>query len=162
MPQIYVEEPRKLIQNKKEIEKALKIKFSIKNNIITFKANAEDEFIATQAIEAINLGFKIRDALLLKEEDHTFQRVNIKDLTKRKDLKRIRGRIIGTKGKVLDTIEILTDCLLSIHDNSIGIIGRAENTEKAKEAIERIIQGSEHSSVFSSLERQRAEEKQSL
>ena len=162
MPQIYIEEPRKLIQNKKEIEKILNIKFSIKNNIISIEAKAEDEFIATKVIEAINLGFKVPDALLLKDEEYTFQRINIKDLTKRKDLKRVRGRVIGTKGKALDTIEALTDCILSIHDNSIGIIGRTEDIKKAADALKRIIQGSEHSSVYSSLERQRATEKQSL
>jgi len=42
--------------------------------------------------------------LLIKDEDFVFEIINIKDHTKRKDLERIRARIIGTKGKLASNI----------------------------------------------------------
>ena len=86
--QIYSENIRKIMQNKKQLEKELNIKIKKEKNIILVEGKPEDEFLALQAIEAINLGFSVPKALLLKEEDITFKKINIKDLTKRKDLER--------------------------------------------------------------------------
>jgi len=160
--QIYSDNIRKIFQNKKKIETALNIKLSKKQGIVFIKGKAEDEHFGLQVIEAINLGFSVDKALLLKDEEFVFEKINIKDLTKRHDLERVRGRIIGTRGRALDTLESLTDCYISLHDNSVGIIGKAEDIENARYALERIIQGSKHSNVYAYLEKKRAEEKQSF
>lgn len=163
MGQIYVENPRKIIQNRKEIVQSLNVKnLTIKNNILTFNIDPEKDILATQVFEAINLGFKVRDALVIAEEGNSFKKINIKDITKRNDLARVRGRVIGKQGKALETLESLTNCLISVHDSAIGIIGRTEDIMMADEAIRKLIRGSDHSKVYSSVERLKAEEKQSL
>ena len=86
-------------------------------------------------------------------EDNLFEIINIKDHTKRKDLKRIRARIIGKKGKALGTLHQLTKCNFELKDNSVGIIGDPEFIENAQEAIISIIRGSKHSNVYSNLEK---------
>jgi len=159
MGQIYTEEPRKIIKNKKIIQNSLNIKLKIKENIVEIQAEPEQESRAIQVIEAINLGFKLHDALLLKDDEFSFEKVNIKNVTKRKDIKRIRGRIIGTHGKALDTLESLTGCILSVHDSTVGIIGKPDDLSLASTSIKKLIQGSDHSKVYSSLERQIAEER---
>lgn len=158
--QIYSENTRKIMQNRKKIETALNIKISRKQNIFFIEGKPENEHFALQVIEAINLGFSVDKTLLLKDEEFVFIRINIKDLTKRNDLDRVRGRVIGTHGRALDTLEALTDCYISLHDNTVGIIGKAIDIEKAKYALERIIQGSKHSNIYSHLEKQKALEKQ--
>jgi len=160
--QIYSENSKKIMKNKSLIEKELNIKLSSKENIIYIDGKPEEEYFALQIIEAINLGFTIKKALLLKDPEFTFNQIPIKSVTKRQDLERIRGRIIGKHRKALDTIESLTECDISLHDNVIGIIGLAQDVEKASYALQNLIRGSKHSSVFSYLEKQRALEKTKL
>ena len=162
MQEIYSEFIRKILQNKSKLEKGLKVKITNKGKILFVEGNAEDEYTAIQAIEAINLAFTTQQALLLTEEGFILEKVNIKDLTKRHDLERIRGRIIGTKGKTKKLIENLSDCIISLHNNTVGIIGRAENIEQAITALTSLIQGAKQSKVYSFLERARSKEKARL
>ena len=46
MAQIFVENPRMLVQNKRRIEKAFRIKFSIKDSMLEVKSKPEDEAMA--------------------------------------------------------------------------------------------------------------------
>ena len=96
---------------------------------------------------------------MLKDEDFILEKIHIKNLTKRHDLERIRARIIGTHGKTKEIIQELSGCLISLHDNTVGIIGRAEDVKKAIRAIESIIQGRKQGKVYSYLERLRSREK---
>ena len=151
--EIYVEPIRKIILNKKKLEKELEIKITNKGKLVFVDGEADKEFEALQVIEAINLNFSIENALLLKQEDVILQTIHIKDITKRHDLERIRARIIGTKGKTLKTLTNLTDCYFSLSDNEIGIIGNAEDIEEARQAIISLIQGSKQSNVYARAEK---------
>jgi len=162
MQEIYAESFRKVSQNKAKLEKELKVKIKNRGRLVFVEGKGEDEYLAIEVIEALNLGFKIEQALLLNQEGFILEKVLIKNLTKRHDLERIRGRLIGTDGRTRKTIENLSDCFLAIHDNTIGIIGRAEEIEKAMQAVESIIQGSKQNKVYSSLERKNAKEKTKL
>jgi ribosomal RNA assembly protein len=156
MQEIYSENIRKILQNKKKLEKKLAIKITNKGRILFVEGKAEQEYLAIQIIEAINLGFTTEKALLLTEEGFILEKINIKDITKRHDLERVRGRVIGTEGRTKKTIETLSDCFISLHDNTVGIIGLTENIENAMQALTSIIQGSKQSKVYSSLERERS------
>jgi len=155
MQQTYIENTAEVLKNKKELEKQLEIKITNKGKNIFVNGDADDEFIALEVLEAINLGFSAKHALQLKEDNIILQTINIKDITKRHDLERVRGRIIGTKGKTLKTLNNLTNCNLSLHDNQIGIIGDTEEIEDAVQAIESLIHGSKQSNVYARLEKQR-------
>ena len=157
--QIYSQSTRKILQNKKLIEDSLKIKISAKNNIVTLEGKGEDEYIGLKVIEAINLGFPVPKALLLKEEDVIFEKVLIKSIAKRKDLSQVRARIIGTQRKALTTIEDLTGTIISVHENTVGIIGRYDDMQKALFVIKRIIAGSKHANMYAWLENQKILEK---
>jgi len=154
MVQIYCEFPRKVMQNRKIIAAKLKIKISKKGHIMFLEGNAETEYISTQFIEAINTGFSVIKALSLIEENFVFEKINIKNVTKRSDLERVRARIIGTKGKALATLESITHCHISLHDNTVGILGTIEDVQLASLAVKKIIMGSKHSNVYSYLEKQ--------
>ena len=154
MQETYTENIRKVLQNKKKIEKELQIKLSNKGKNLFLDGKPEDEFIALQAIEAINLGFTIEKVLLLKNENIILQTVNIKDITKRHDLERVRARIIGTRGKTLKTLSTLTNCEFTLSDNQVGIIGNAENIDEAIQAVTYLIHGSKQSNVYSRTEKE--------
>jgi KH domain-containing protein len=155
MQEIYIENAAEVFKNKARLEKELKVKFSNRGQNIFVNGKAEAEFIALEVLEAIKNGFSADRALKLKQEGMMFQRVDIKDITKRNDLERVRGRIIGKSGGTLKTLNNLTHCDLSLHDNEIGIIGDAEEIEDAIQAVTSIVQGSKQSNIYARLEKRR-------
>jgi len=160
--QIYSGNTRKIMQNKKTIESSLKIRLFSKNNILTIEGEPENEYIAIQAIEAINLGFPIKEALQLKNENFVLEKINIKSISKRKNLSQVRARIVGEKGRALRTIKDLSNCFIVLHDNTVGIIGYIEDVKKASYALKRLIAGSKHANIYRYLEEQRALQKAGL
>lgn len=149
----------KIKQNKAKLEKALNVKIYFSGKIISLEGSTMEEYISAQVIEALNLGFSLEQSLLLKDEDFILEKINIKDITKRHDLKIIKARIIGTRGKTKSILEDLSDCFIILHGNTIGIIGRTEEIKKAMQALTSLIHGSKQSRVYSYLERQRSREK---
>ncbi|RLG12719.1 hypothetical protein DRN73_01580 [Candidatus Pacearchaeota archaeon] len=143
----------RVIKAKKELEKQLKIKITNRGKEVKILGKPEDEYIAEKVIDAINFGFPISTALLIKKEDYLFEILLIKNYTKRHDLERIKARIIGTKGGTLRTLHELTKCFFELKDNEVGIIGDPEYIKNAQEAIISIIRGSKQSNVYNYLEK---------
>lgn len=156
---IYSECINKIKQNKTKLEKSLKVKLSFSKQDVLIDGEAINEYIAAKVIEAITLGFTIDKSLLLCNEDFILEKINIKDLTKRRNLGVIRSRIIGTKGKTKEIIQNLSGCFISLHDNAVGIIGSTEDIKKAMQALASLVQGAKQSRVYSYLERKRSKEK---
>lgn len=159
MQETYIERIRAVMQNKKKLERELNIKISNKGHNVFVSGKPEDEYLALEILEAIDLEFSPERALLLKEEDVILHKINIKDLTKRKDTREIKARIIGSKGRTLKTLCNLSDCVFSVHDNTIGIIGNAEDIQDGIQCIKSIIQGSKQANVYSRLEKRKKEKK---
>ena len=113
----------------------------------------EDEYTAKAVIQALEFGFPFSAAMMIKDSEYTFEVINIKDHTNRKDLERIRARIIGKGGKALKTLHNLTKCYFELKDNSVGIIGDPEYIKNAQEALISLIKGSKHSNIYSHLEK---------
>lgn len=153
METIYCEKIPRIIKNKKRLEEKLNVKIKNRGKEVTIEGKPEDEYIAEKVIDALNFGFPFSIALRIKDENNTFEIMNIKDYTKRKDLKRIRARIIGKGGRSLATFHQLTKCNFELKDNSVGIIGNPEYIENAQEAITSLIKGSKHANVYSHLEK---------
>ncbi len=155
MQETYVENIGKVISNKKKIESELKVKITNKGKLVFINGKAEDEFIALKVMEAIDLGFSIERALLLKNPEILLQIINIKNITKKHNLEAIRARIIGTRGKTLKTVNNLTNCLISLKDNQVGVIGDYEYIRDAIQAMTSLARGSKQSHVYARLEREK-------
>jgi ribosomal RNA assembly protein len=155
METLYCEKIPRIVKNKKKLEKKLKIKIRNRGKEVTIEGKPEDEYDAEKVIEALDFGFPFSTVLLIKEEDHLFEVIHIKDHTKRKDLERIRARIIGKKGKTLKTLQQLTGCYFELKDNSVGIMGDPEHIKNAQEAIISLIKGSKQANVYAHLEKHR-------
>ncbi|MEM7825575.1 MAG: KH domain-containing protein, partial [Candidatus Aenigmatarchaeota archaeon] len=67
----------------------------------------------------------------------------------------LRGRVIGTEGKTKKLIEKHADVKISIYGKTISIIGKWDKLMIAKKAIEMLLSGSLHSSVYKFLEKQK-------
>lgn len=153
MIQIYSEKLPRILKNKSLLEKKLKVKITNQGKEVFVEGRPEEEYIAEKVINALNFGFEFGIAILIKEEDNLFEIIAIKDYTKRRDLSRIRARIIGKKGKTKKTFTQLTKCFFEIRDNEVGIIGEPEYIENAQTAIISIIKGTKQSNVYAYLEK---------
>ncbi len=146
--------------NLKELEKELPVKITMRkgNKEASFTIGGRDalyEYIASRVLEAIASGFDFDTAILLKEEDVVFKEVQLKNYVHGSRLSVIKGRIVGAQGKSKRVIQQLSECSISLCDNKMGIIGRAENVEIASKAIESLLRGAKHANVFKALEESR-------
>jgi len=155
MKKILCEKLPRIIKNKKKLSEALEVTITNRGKEVYVEGTSEKEYTAEKVIDAINFGFPIHRALLIKKDELMFEIVNIKDHTKRKDLERIRGRIIGKAGKTLKTLSDLTESFIEMNENHVGIIGRPEAIEAVQESLISIIKGSKQSNVYAHLEKVR-------
>lgn len=152
--QIFIKSVRKVTQNKKELEDRLKVKIFIKGTQVTIEGDEElDEYFASRVLEAMDYKFLVDDALLLRDEKYDFKVLHIKGHTHRHDMEIVRGRIIGTKGKTIDTFRELTGCEIAVKDNEVAILGPTERIHEAEEAIIALIKGSKQGNVYAHLEK---------
>jgi len=153
MLKIIVNKLPRITKNKKKLEKVLGVKITNRGKEIYLEGPAENEFISEKVIEALDFGFPYGTAIEIKTDDLMFEILNIKEYTKQKNLERIRGRIIGTKGKTLKVLSDLTHCYIELKDNKVGIIGEPEFIKTAQDAIILLIQGSKTGNVYAYLEK---------
>lgn len=110
-----------------------------------------------QVIKAFGRGFDLDVALNLLDEEFYLEVINIKEFSgkSRTRLVTLKGRLIGTNGKTKKLIENFADVKLSIYGKTISVIGKWDRVMVAKQAIEMILSGSLHSTVYRFLERKR-------
>lgn len=154
MRNILIENINKLKKAVPAIENKIKIKMSFQKNQVVVKGSELNEYLVEKIIQAVDFGFDVEDALLLKKEDFVLEFIGIKEHTHRKNLREVRARLIGTEGKARKTIENLTGAVLVIQGNSVGIIVDSEHLDSAIQAIISLIQGAKHGNVFAYLEKQ--------
>ena len=116
-----------------------------------------DEWITRDVVQAVGRGFSPEKALLLLQENISFELIDLSDIVgdSEKTLARVKGRIIGAKGKSREKIESLTDCFISVYGKTAAIIGSIDDAPAAREAVLMLVSGSPHSNVFRFLERQK-------
>jgi len=150
--------------SKKMIEERTGIKLQIdKEGEVVYDDNAEgvEPIMALQimdVIKAVGRGFNPDKAMkLLDDDDMYFESIDIKDIIgdRQNQVVRARGRLIGKDGKTRKLIEDLADVYMSVYGNTVSLIGNSISLPIAKNAIEMLLHGSEHSTVYHYLESQR-------
>ena len=151
---------------KKFLEREMGAKLAIdsKEGIVTVKADSAlqtDPFSATRVIEAIGRGFSPQRARRLLDEGTALEVIDLRGYAGRsaKSLERIRGRVIGLKGKSRRVIEELTGCHLSVYGRTVAIIGEVGEVQLASDAVRSLATGSQHKTVYSTLQKARTKRK---
>ena len=134
---------------KREIQKLTKTKIDIQDDV-TIDGDSIDVLTAENVVKAIGRGFSPEIALLLCNEENTIEIIPLPK--ERKELNRMKSRLIGTKGKSRRNIETLTRTNISVFGKTVSIIGRYENVSMATDALTKIIDGATHSFVYRYLE----------
>ncbi len=115
---------------------------------------------ARDIVVAIGRGFSPERAMRLLKDNTFLQVLDIKFTTGKREkdaLRRIRARAIGTRGRARSRIEELSGCSMSVYGSTIALIGDEEQLDRATRAVELLLKGSEHSTVFHYLARARRE-----
>lgn len=150
---------------KRKLEKLTKTTLTIdseEGNVIIRPAKDIDDptlvWIARDIIKAIGRGFSEEKAFRLVDNDNYLIIITLEGNTPRQ-LARLRGRIIGGAGKARNIIEMSTETVISVQGRTVSIIGQLEELDFARKAIEMLIDGYRHGTVFRYLERYRTQKK---
>lgn len=154
-------------KTKKHIEEKLSVELQIDSEAgdvsITMAEKADDPsmlFKAKDLVTAIGRGFSPEHAFrLVRVEEAMLDLIDLRSVFGKSDadIKRVQGRIIGMNGKTRRIIEELTDTNVSVYGHTVGIIGTLEQVQIAREAIEMLVKGSMHGTVYRFLHRKRRE-----
>lgn len=175
MKQLFVKIPRERIgvligsngSVKDYIQKKLPVNLDIDSETgditITLRDDADDPsllFRAKDIVLAIGRGFSPERAFkLLEGEDYTLDIIDLREILGKSEseMRRVRGRIIGKEGKSREMIEELSGALVSVYGHTVAIIGDIEQVNVAREAINMLINGSQHSTVYRFLQKKKQE-----
>ena len=129
---------------------------------IGVKPNAPDPSGALQAkdiVLAIGRGFSPERAFRLFNEDTALDIIDLHDFFGKNEaeIRRVDGRIIGREGKTRRILEELTGAAISVSGHTVSIIGGYEAVSMAKDALEKLIKGRQHGTVYKFLRRRRQE-----
>ncbi len=141
---------------KRDIEKKTKTKITIQDDI-EIEGESLDVLTAENIITAIGRGFSPFNAFELLEEENTLMIIELP--RDQKALKRVRSRLIGTRGKTRKNVEEYTKTAISIYGKTAAVIGTYENAEFARVALQKLIKGFTHKSVYKFLEEQQKRNK---
>lgn len=144
---------------KKQLTDEMGVQLEIDGREGDITAKSDDSlrlYIAKDVLKAIARGFNPEIATLLLRPDYTFELIDMTEFANSKDaLIRLKGRVIGFKGKSWKTIEDLTECNMVVYGKTVAIIGQLEHMSTARKAVEALLSGSQHASVYKWLEKQR-------
>lgn len=107
-------------------------------------------------IKAVGRGMAPKRAILLLEDEYYFELIDLKGFVGKRSnqQRRVRGRIIGSNGRIRRLIEQNTGTEISIYGSTVVIVGAEHGLAVARMAVERLAGGAEHGSVISQMERQ--------
>ncbi len=151
---------------KKSLEDDLGVQLGVdsREGVVTVKSQlgeGTDPFTALRVIEAIGRGFSPQRARRLMSEGTVLEVMDLRSFAGRSanSLERIRGRVIGVRGKSRRVIEELTRCHLSVYGRTVAIIGDASEAQLASEAVRMLATGSQHRTVYNTLQKARTKRK---
>ena len=116
---------------------------------------------ARDIVLAIGRGFSPERAERLLRDDTYLAIIEIRRVTGHKtkaSLWRVRSRLIGVRGRARSRIEELSGASVSVFGTTVALIGQEKQLESATRAIELLLRGSEHSTVFHLLARLRRDQ----
>lgn len=118
-------------------------------------------FKAAEIVSAIGRGFAPDRAMSLLDEGRSLHVVDLREFAGRSpsQIGRIKGRIIGERGRARRSMESLTGASISVYGRTVAVIGTAASLRLAVEAITSLSSGSMHGAVYGRLEAARRRQK---
>ena len=148
---------------RRALEKATNSTLHIDSNSGDVSVVWDDEFDPIlrmkfpDVIRAIGRGMNPDRALQLLKDDHHLLLYDMREYVGKNpnQQRRIRSRLIGRNGRIRELIEEHSGSEVTIYGSTVVIIGDEDALPLAGQAVERLLQGAEHSSVLKHLEAER-------
>ena len=148
---------------KKKVEQLTNTSIEVDSEgIVTIKATdiSEDPVLAWKArdiIKAMARGFSPQNAMTLIAEDARLIVISLRDIvgSSPSQQKRVAGRVIGERGRTRRLIELNTETKISVYGRTISILGFDPGLEYARKAVDMLIAGAPHKTVYTRLEKMR-------
>lgn len=136
-------------KDKKLLEKATSTKIEVnKEGEVSISGKTEGVYFCTEIVKAIGRGFSPKTALKLSNQDYSLEMIELSDFFHTKNsIVRVKGRVIGEKGKIKTNIENATDSFISIYGDTISVIAPHYSMHYAKEVISMLLRGARHSTI---------------
>lgn len=153
---------------KSKVEGAFKARLLIQSDSgmveIVPREDSDDPTLILRArdvVTAIARGFSPERALSLVDDDIVLDVIDLRETFGRneRDIARLNGRVIGREGKIRRLIEEMTGAKVSVYGHTISMIGEYEKVTAARAAIELLLKGKQHSTVYKLLRKLRSERK---
>jgi ribosomal RNA assembly protein len=149
-------------ETKKDLEEKSGLKIKIDSDlgeIVIDDHEIEDPLIVIKIeniIKAIGKGFSPQNAIRLMDDDADFFIFDLYDYVGKKEVhvKRLKSRVIGQEGKTKRVLEELTDSKISIYGHTISIISDITSMNILKKAIDMLLTGSKHATIYRFVETQ--------
>lgn len=150
-------------QIKKELADQTKTKINIdskEGDVQLVGTDSVQLYLLKNVIKAIGRGFNPEIAARLFKQDFVLELIQLSDFVKSQNqIIRLKGRVIGKAGKARTTIEEFTDTNISVYGKTIAIIGFCDNVAVCKRALESLLAGSPHATIYKWLEKYRKSQK---
>ena len=147
---------------KDEIENLTKTSITVDSEAGTIAISPTEEtedplsvWKARFIVKAIGRGFNPEISFKLMGDETILEIINLPDYVgkSKKAILRQKARIIGKEGRTKDIITDMTGVDISIYGKTVAIIGDMEQIQIAKEAVEMILNGVRHKTVYAFLEK---------
>lgn len=123
---------------------------------ITISGEAIQVVSGREIIRAFGRGFGFDDCLNLLDEEYFLEILDIGEFGKSKTRQaELKGRVIGEGGVTKKAIEKYADVKVAVYGKTVSMIGKPRNIRVARNAVEMILFGSKHNSVYRFLQENR-------
>jgi ribosomal RNA assembly protein len=145
---------RKDTKWKEQFEEFTNLKIRINEEVAIEGEDPISILRAKEVFRAFGRSFEFNDAMNLLDEDYTLETVEIKHFAGKSKKRQIvlKGRVIGTAGITKKMIEKYSETKIAIYGKTISIMGRWKDVQAAKKAIEMLLGGAMHNTVYQFLE----------
>lgn len=156
---IIPEEKLGILRNKKalylrKLKNFLDVSFEITDQV---EIKSDDSFAllrTKEIVKAFGRGFPWADCLNLVDDEYSLEIIDTTQFAGKSKNRQteLKSRVIGTEGKSKNIIEKYSGTNVAVYGKTVSIIGKWESIQIAKKAVEMILNGSKHGSVFKYLE----------
>jgi ribosomal RNA assembly protein len=140
---------------KKQLKKLSDIKVKLNEDVTIETKDPLQVLRVKEVFRAFGRGFEFEDALDLFDEDNFLEVMKVKEFSGKSKRRQVtlKGRIIGTGGRTKKLIEKYCNVKVAIYGKTISILGRWDNVKVARQAVDMLLEGAMHSTVYRFLEK---------
>lgn len=138
---------------RREIEKKTNTALNVdteENEVVVSGEDNLDVLVSCSIVKAVGRGFNPKIAMLLCKEDYCLEMIDITDFVgkSKKNLIRLKSRLIGRDGKAWKTIEKFSNVKMAVYGKTVCLIGKIDDVFVAKRAIEDLLKGAPHGRIY--------------